>query len=93
MSQIVTNITILRENTLAIKNVSNDLALNVLNPTDGESTITANPNAQGAYDATLQGQNALSQTLDASAKQITDIGNGFFAADTQGAKGFEHTMN
>jgi len=85
MSGIGINEDNLNERATALKTASNNFEVRTLDPVDGESTITANQNAQRAFDEAQQGHNHFSEKLVISATEIKDIGDRFFTIDEQAA--------
>jgi len=75
----------LNERATALKDASNHFEVRTLNPVDTESTITANQNAQRAFEEAQQGHNHFSEQLAISAVEIKDIGDRFFTIDEQAA--------
>ena len=69
----------------ALKSAAEQLEKRALNSTDGETTITANQNAQAAFQIAQSANIYFSRAIIASATQILAIGKGFVDLDGQAA--------
>ena len=88
MNTIAINSIILAERATALKSAGSSISSPGLDPLDNETTINVNQNAQAAHDDAGQGHGLFINALVASAAQIKEIGEEFFAVDRHGADGF-----
>ena len=88
MSEIATNSVSVDLRATALTSAGVDLGGQALSPTDGESTISANQNAQSAFEDAQQGHGLFGDALDASSAKIRAIGDAFVTVDTQGTGRF-----
>ena len=86
MSEIATNRISLAERSTSLKHASDGFDNQAFNPVDDKSTITANQNANIAFDDITQGHNSYSNALAASSKQIMEIGDDFITVDRHSAR-------
>jgi len=85
MNRISINNRSLEERATALKNAGNNFDEQVLTPIDDESTISANQNAQNAFQEAQQGNSLFGQALETSSEQIKEIGDRFLELDRQAA--------
>ena len=88
MNEIVTSSVIVDLRATALTSAGVDLGGQALSPTDGESTISANQNAQNAFQDAQQGHVLFGGALDASSAMIRKIGDAFVTVDTHSAGRF-----
>ena len=73
------------ERATALTTASNNFEVQTLDPIDGESTITANQNAQRVFQEAQEGHNLFSEALRVSSGEIKEIGDRFFTIDEETA--------